>query len=137
MTVKNDQQACISPKFNNNQKLEKYLCGQCAQDSGEMNSVSDVEFSGIQDLLKGMLGQGFANIPQVKNRGSLSRCGMTYTDFSRTGKVGCSACFIAYGDQLEPVLRRIHGSCSHKGKVPKRSGGKLALRQNLQSAAGT
>jgi protein arginine kinase activator len=57
---------------------------------------------------------------------------MTYSDFSRGGKIGCSDCYSSYGERLEPLLRRIHGASSHTGKVPKRTGGKLALRQRLR-----
>jgi protein arginine kinase activator len=57
---------------------------------------------------------------------------MTYADFGRSGKIGCGECYTAYGDRLEPLLRRIHGTSCHTGKVPRRGGGKLALRQRLR-----
>lgn len=116
--------------INNNQKTEKHLCDQCAQKSGDISFSTDAKF-GIQDLLKGMFNHGFANIPQVKAE-ACPRCGMTYGDFSRGGKFGCGDCFTTYGERLDPLLRRIHGTSSHTGKVPKRSGGKLALRQKLR-----
>lgn len=117
-------------KINNNQKTEKHLCDQCAQKSGEISFTTDSQFA-VQDLLKGMFSHGVANVPQQKSGVPCPNCGMTYSDFSRLGKIGCGDCFATYGDRLEPLLRRIHGTSSHTGKVPKRSGGKLALKQKL------
>jgi len=118
-------------KINNNQKTEKHLCEQCAQNSGEINFSPDANFS-VQDLLKGMFSHGFSGSPQCQVESACPSCGMTYDDFSRYGKIGCGDCFSAYGDRLEPLLRRIHGTCSHTGKVPKRSGGKMVTRQKLK-----
>lgn len=119
-------------QITNNEKVERHLCGQCAHNSGEMSFVPDSQFTGIQDLLKGMFNHGFASLPQNKNESPCPSCGMTYGDFSRGGKIGCSDCFSTYGERIEPVLRRIHGTSSHTGKVPKRAGGKMAIRQKLK-----
>lgn len=118
-------------KINNNQKVEKHLCEMCAQKSGEINFTADNKFF-VQDLLKGMFNQGFTAVPQRQKTEVCPGCGMSYEDFSRLGKIGCSACYAAYADRLEPLLRRIHGTHSHTGKVPKRSGGKLAIKQKLK-----
>lgn len=118
-------------KINNNQKSEKHLCDKCAQKSGEVNYSGHNDFS-VQDFLKGMFTQGFTNMPNYRTEAPCPGCGMTYGDFSRGGKIGCSDCYSSYGERLEPLLRRIHGASSHTGKVPKRTGGKLALRQRLR-----
>lgn len=118
-------------KIHNNQKTERHLCDVCAQKSGELSFSTDAKF-GVQELLKGMFNYGFANQAQPQVEQVCPHCGMSYTDFSRTGKLGCSGCFTAYGERLQPLLRRIHGTCSHTGKIPKRSGGKLADQQRLK-----
>jgi protein arginine kinase activator len=43
---------------------------------------------------------------------------MSYEDFQRTGKLGCDQCFDTFRDQLEPVLKRVHGNVEHNGKIP-------------------
>lgn len=128
-----DKQASVHiTKINNNQKTEKHLCDTCAQKSGELtfSSATDAKFA-VQDFLKGMLGHGLAG-PAQPRTAVCPGCGMTYSDFSRSGKIGCGQCYQTYGDRLEPLLRRIHGTAGHTGKVPKRGGGKLALRQQLR-----
>ena len=118
-------------KINNNEKIEKNLCEHCAQKSGEIGFAADNKYF-MQDLLKGLFSQGFGNIPYNKPEEACPNCGMSYSDFSRSGKIGCSECFTAYADRLEPLLRRIHGNNAHTGKVPKRMGGKIAIKQNLR-----
>jgi protein arginine kinase activator len=117
-------------QVNNNQKFEKHLCENCAQKSGELTFATESKFT-VQDFLKGMFNHGFVNVAQPASEAPCPNCAMTYGDFSRGGKIGCSTCYATYGDRLEPLLRRIHGASSHTGKVPKRGGGKLSLRQQL------
>lgn len=119
-------------KIINNQKIEKYLCEQCAKASGEMPFIMESKFS-VQDLLKGMFNYGLLDSAPQNAEKSCEHCGMTYSDFSRTGKVGCSQCYTVYGQRLEPIVRRIQGSAIHTGKIPKRAGGDIERRQRLKN----
>jgi protein arginine kinase activator len=56
---------------------------------------------------------------------------MSYHDFLQTGKIGCSVCYDTFRSQLEPLLRRIHGSSTHTGKIPHRSGGTLTIKHEI------
>jgi protein arginine kinase activator len=47
-------------------------------------------------------------------------CGMSFEDFRKTGKLGCGNCYSVFRENLNPILRRIHGSTEHTGKVPGR-----------------
>lgn len=118
-------------KINNNQKTEKHLCDVCAEKAGELSFSTDANFA-FQDFLKGMMGSSLAGLPHQRGEAACPNCGLTYGDFGRSGKIGCGECYTAYGDRLEPLLRRIHGTSTHTGKVPRRGGGKLALRQRLR-----
>ncbi len=118
-------------KISNNQKTEKHLCEACAHKAGELSITHESQFS-VQDFLKGMFNQGFPGMPVPKTTATCPSCGMTYEDFSRCGKIGCSDCYRTYGERLEPLIRRIHGSSCHTGKVPRRGGGKLAVQQKLR-----
>ncbi|MDU4960955.1 MAG: UvrB/UvrC motif-containing protein [Sporomusaceae bacterium] len=122
--------ACVHiTKVNNNQKTEKHLCEYCAQKTGEFTFTSESGLS-VQDLLKGMFNQGYAEAPQKTV--VCPNCGMSYGDFSHNGKIGCSVCYSTFADRLERMLRRIHGANVHTGKVPARTGGALVARQNLK-----
>jgi len=122
-----------------NGRVEKNLCESCAAGYSEFAGVphQDKRHVSVDDFLRGIF-NSTNNAPaqesQEKNEaGELvcSRCGMSYRDFSQTGKIGCASCYATFRQQLEPMLRRIHGSSVHRGKIPHRSGGTLELKQNI------
>ena len=43
-------------------------------------------------------------------------CGMTYEEFEKVGRFGCQSCYAAFDQQLERLLKRIHGTVCHRGK---------------------
>lgn len=49
-------------------------------------------------------------------------CGRTYRDFRSTGKFGCGECYKAFRPQVREVLKQIHSTAAHTGKVPSRAG---------------
>ncbi len=120
-------------KIVNNQRTEMHLCQQCAQEKGELDFMIEPKFS-IQDLLTGMLGYegGWepTRVGPEPNRCKL--CGLSYREFARTGRLGCGECYRQFGNRLEPLLRRIHGSTYHSGKVPKRAGGTARLKREIE-----
>ena len=46
------------------------------------------------------------------------RCGMTYEQFRKRGRFGCSDCYEAFASELGRLFRRIHGAEQHAGKNP-------------------
>ncbi|MFH1239066.1 MAG: UvrB/UvrC motif-containing protein, partial [bacterium] len=44
--------------------------------------------------------------------------GVTYEDFRRNGKLGCSECYKCFKTELNTLFKKIHGSNTHLGKVP-------------------
>ena len=43
---------------------------------------------------------------------------LTYEDFKKIGRLGCSDCYTTFKASLQPLLKRIHGSYQHLGKSP-------------------
>jgi len=125
--------ACMHiTKIINNQKTEKSLCAECAKAAGEISLSFDTQFY-VHDFLKGMFNHGlFTDAQVVKEQDNCPECGMTYSDFNRKGKVGCSACYVTFGEQFDTLLKRIHGASCHTGKIPKRSGGTVKVRQQIK-----
>ena len=58
---------------------------------------------------------------------------MDFADFSRSGKIGCNVCYGVFHEQLEPILRRVHGTNCHTGKVPVKAGNAVRLRMKVKS----
>lgn len=48
-------------------------------------------------------------------------CQLTFRDFRGQGRLGCAHCYIAFHDELVPLLENIHGETQHCGKFPKRT----------------
>ncbi len=101
-----------------NGKVSKiHICDVCAQSkSEEMQS-----HFGLTDLLSGLM--DFAPLPeggkvQEKSTVKCEGCGMTYYDFQKEGRLGCGKCYEAFSRNLSDLLRKIHGSDKHLGKVP-------------------
>lgn len=124
-------------KVVNGIKSEIHVCEQCAREEGlgVDNTIPnfDTPFS-FSNILAGLMdfgGSGAVSHPiqrQVKCPG----CGMDYESFKNTGRFGCSQCYEVFGERLEPLFRRIHGSTQHTGKVPKRTGGIIRIKRDIE-----
>ncbi|PIU42135.1 MAG: hypothetical protein COS99_01930 [Candidatus Omnitrophica bacterium CG07_land_8_20_14_0_80_42_15] len=99
-----------------NDKVTKLnLCETCAREK----SAKMEEHFGLGELLAGLGDFGdVAELPKKAVKIKCSNCGLTYSDFRRTGRLGCSECYTAFQSKLEPLLKRIHGSDQHVGKTP-------------------
>lgn len=96
------------------QVTELHLCEECAR---KKSSEMEQHF-GLADLLAGLADFGK---PVAESGGVALRCrncGLTYSDFKKVGRLGCSECYSAFRNNLEPLLRSIHGSTHHVGKAP-------------------
>lgn len=121
-------------KIVNNQKTDKHLCSECAEHQGGSHFSFEPSFS-INHLLAGLLKQemGYGPVPDaVQTKKECRGCGCSFEEFRKTGRVGCSECYTAYADKMEPILRRIHGSSNHTGKVPLRSGEEARRRREVE-----
>jgi len=58
-------------------------------------------------------------------------CGITFADFRKGGRLGCAYDYVAFEDDLEPLLVNIHGALQHVGKVPTNLSGSPERQQRL------
>ena len=115
----------------NGTKKEEYLCEQCAREKEFWELSIEPEFS-IHQLLGAMLG---TMGPGTRSESAIvpcPQCGLTFAEFKKTGMLGCSQCYRTFSRQLEPILRRIHGSTQHKGKLPARKGKSLRQQRRIE-----
>jgi protein arginine kinase activator len=129
--------ACVHiTKIINQQKIEKHLCEQCARKSGEIigKGISNIfsnKFS-VHDFLKEMFDYALPDNAHQTLEPVCSDCGLSYSEFCRSGKFGCCGCYQAFEGQLEPLIKRIHGTAAHTGKVPKRGGRRFGVEQQIK-----
>lgn len=60
-------------------------------------------------------------------------CGISFSEFRKGGRLGCAYDYVAFEDDLTPLLLNIHGAEVHAGKIPKNLSGspqrQLRLKQ--------
>jgi protein arginine kinase activator len=122
-------------KIINGEKTEFHICEVCARERGELIPGTPNGFS-IHNLLSGLLDfePGAANSSKNVKSPALrcENCGLTYTQFGKLGRFGCSSCHKYFSERLEPLLRRVHGNTVHVGKIPFRSGSKIKRKREIE-----
>lgn len=126
-------------KVINGEKTEVHICEQCSQEKGYNSffSSQNSNFS-FHNLLAGLLNMDQpivgkkANSVSQQEQLQCPNCHMTYQQFTKAGRFGCAHCYEAFQEHLQPILRRLHsGNTTHYGKIPRRVGGNLHLRKEL------
>ena len=116
---------------------EVHLCEECAREKTEpvqkTISLSDI----LSTLLSQIGGKGLTELANV----SCPSCGMSYTDFRSSGRLGCGHDYEAFELALVPLLEKIQYAAGHTGKQPGRQTGAqkeeheiLRLRRALERA---
>ncbi|MDW7651134.1 MAG: UvrB/UvrC motif-containing protein [Bacillota bacterium] len=111
----------------------QHLCEQCAREKGDFQFDASPPFS-IQNLLTGLMNldaQPSGQVVGFPTKTQCENCGLTYAQFGQIGRFGCSYCYPTFGERLLPLMRRIHGSTQHVGKVPARAGGAVKIRRSI------
>ncbi len=118
-------------EIQDNRMTELHLCQACAQEKG-LAAVPAAEKFSIADLLAGMVDKMSTTEEERIGPVQCPRCGMHYSSFKESGRLGCAECYIAFAPKLKPLLRRIHGSTRHVGKLPAREDGAEPQGRQLQ-----
>jgi protein arginine kinase activator len=123
----------------NGNKKEVHVCEACAKEKGY--KMYPEEGYSLHDLLSGLInfesqamgtpqGESFQQVKELQ----CPKCEMTFSEFKRIGKFGCAVCYDTFSERLDPIFRRVHsGNTKHHGKIPKRQGGDLHKRRQIES----
>jgi protein arginine kinase activator len=122
-------------QINNNEKVELYLCEQCAKETESIHFDTPISF---QDFLTGFLDMplmGKASSKEYSSQGTTLQCPsckMTYDEFSKIGRFGCAQCYTAFSSRLMPIIKNVHGNNEHVGKLPSSAAGELKIKRELE-----
>jgi len=111
----------------NQQKVEMYVCEQCARENNDLKINIHKLFSAIMGIDE----PDFVETPFTPLRCSF--CGMTIEEFNKTGLLGCAKCYDVFSDSIQTMLKRIHGNVKHHGKIPGKISGRIRDAYNLRS----
>ncbi|MDR1773870.1 MAG: UvrB/UvrC motif-containing protein [Clostridioides sp.] len=126
----NKNNATIYYKENiNGEEKEMYLCEECAKNHTPAMIDLFLPFS---------IGDIFTNKKLKKENiddkaFKCPNCGMSYSEFEKTGKLGCCECYNTFREQLTPIIQKFQGNSEHIGKVPNNSYKKLSIRNQIKS----
>jgi protein arginine kinase activator len=121
-------------KIINGEKTEFHICEVCAREKGELIPGTPNGFS-IHNLLSGLLDFEPSGANAMGSKTQVARCeecGLTYAQFGKLGRFGCSSCHKYFSERLEPLLKRVHGNTVHVGKIPRRSGGQIKFKREIE-----
>ena len=102
-----------------------HLCEACAAAKG-LDVNNPAAFSDV------LLGLGAQKPPAAKERDvACALCHMRISDFKKTSRLGCQACYDTFADELKPLLEAMHKGNLHVGKVPSHKDAKEAVKGGL------
>ncbi len=108
------------------EKQVLHLCQSCVEKRGVPTPVLknplhvDLIFRDILEQITEEAGAGGGGHPLDAT--VCRRCGWSFRDFRESGLLGCPTCYTTFAEPLREILRRVHGSEEHLGKVYARAG---------------
>lgn len=95
----------------NDEVVERYLCAACFEKEQQKGPSLN-----LNSLFADILGAVGATTSAPAH--TCPSCGMAWSEFKKTGVLGCPACYDAFRAQLLPVISRAHGKTRHVGVQP-------------------
>lgn len=68
----------------------------------------------------------------VNDNKKCSFCNIDLNTIKSIGRVGCANCYNEFRDVLNPIVKTIHGSLEHKGKVPVKSSNDFKIEKEIR-----
>lgn len=119
----------------NGVKQEMNLCEKCAKEMGGFNLSGGIDLSApftFQNILSGLMDYvNQASENQVSYEPVCKNCGLTFSEFRKTGFLGCSECYQNFSPTLMPIIKRVQGNIEHNGKIPGKLGKDILERRKL------
>src|SRR5438046_6128996 len=60
-------------------------------------------------------------------------CSFSQADFKKTGRLGCSECYVTFSEGLTSLLKAMHKGTEHVGKLPERAQRATALSHRMRA----
>ncbi len=89
----------------NGKQYAYHLCAECA---AEMFGSFEESFA--QGVASGLFDEPFTEEKVCP------ACGMRFSEFQRTGLLGCPSCYDVFHEELMPYVAKIQGKTKHVGK---------------------
>ncbi len=118
--------------FHGGAVTKMHICHGCAVNMGVFDgNMQEKPFDILGKFLSALA------LPEAVSDRSCPECGKKLSEFRDNGKLGCPQCWEAFRENLEPLLKKLHGRASHKQKARSLNGKNMrvmALQKKLQEA---
>jgi len=120
----------------NGNVTESHLCSSCAAGVYGQNYNSFVNLfksdfdSDILNMFN--LNKFSPSLSAASGRSACPVCGSSFSDITKSGKVGCGECYAIFKNMLEPNILRIHGTAKHTGKIPKNRSLQISAKRKIE-----
>jgi protein arginine kinase activator len=102
------------------------LCEACSKAKG----IQETAGFSLADL---QVGLGSADEISVEATGAkCPACGFSQADFKKTGRLGCSTCWETFEHGLSTLLKAMHKSDRHIGKVPSKAAHTVVISEKIK-----
>lgn len=104
-----------------NVRREMHLCERCGREREIISDAPGPELN-LPALLTLLFRELAPARPTEADFTALTcaTCGLKYAQFRKAGRFGCPTDYDIFRGLLLPLLERIHRSCDHAGKAPRR-----------------
>ena len=120
----------------NGNVTESHLCSSCASElyGQNYNPLAGLFKNDFESDILNMfnLNKFSPSLSMVSGRNTCPVCGLSFSDITKTGKVGCGECYAAFKNMLEPNILRIHGTAKHTGKIPKNRSLQISAKRKIE-----
>ncbi|MTI86326.1 MAG: hypothetical protein FH756_21170 [Firmicutes bacterium] len=119
----------------NGKKREMHLCESCASEL-QPEGFSFMPQINFHNFLGGLMGHnvGPGSFTKTATKDlSCEVCGLSEKEFARRGLLGCGECYESFKHTLDSLVKRIHGTNEHNGKLPERSSDRVKLVKEIES----
>ena len=101
------------------QVTQRHLCADCMAKMNMNLAAGNVKhlLSAIMSAITGTVEEAASTVAPEDDV-ICERCGTMLSQFTKSGKLGCPSCYIAFREQLTPMLQQIHGRVQHAGRKP-------------------
>lgn len=113
------------------QVTDQHLCPDCMAQH-ERNAATGFELSGPPPTVRKPSPERVVR-EAVRMQRACPSCGIRLSRVMETGRLGCAECYDIFQEQIEPILKGLHRSLLHKGKVIRLDDARARLRGDLQT----
>lgn len=61
------------------------------------------------------------------------KCGRSYQDFRKTGRLGCGECYETFYAPVATTIKQMHSTVSHTGKIPSHCADELKRKKKYET----